>query len=199
MCLLLGFRGAGGSAPLSGAHTLSSGRRPSRPEILPLAWRAIPSPPPSPPYHHDKRKSNINHRSSNHHTSRVVFRSQQRCHLVELYPISKSTHRRSALCCGDLMVERISGDFPLFVKRQRSSHQIIIPRASSVVRNNVVISLNPIQSPSQLIAGAPFCCGELIVERIGGYSPLFSSRGNVRHASLIATGDPYIKSYVVLV
>ncbi len=54
------------------------------------------------------------------------------------------------------MVERIGGDFPLFVKRQRSSHQIIIPRASSVVRNNVVISLNPIQSPSQLIVGAPF-------------------------------------------
>ena len=36
------------------------------------------------------------------------------------------------------------------------AHQIIIPRASSVVRNNVVISLNPIQSPSQLIVGAPF-------------------------------------------
>ena len=36
------------------------------------------------------------------------------------------------------------------------AHQIIIPRASSFVRNSVVISLNPIQSPSQLIVGAPF-------------------------------------------
>ena len=75
----------------------------------------------------DKRTSNINHRSSNHHTSRVVCRSQQRCHLVEPYPVSKSTHRRSALCCGELTSPDRSGgdDSPLFVKRQRSSHQII--------------------------------------------------------------------------
>ena len=58
------------------------------------------------------------------------------------------------------------------------AHQIIIPCASSLVRSNVVISLNPIQSPSQLIVGAPFVAEISSSNESVETTLLSSSRGN---------------------